>query len=163
MDGDKPKKSRDSGKTIAILTLVLLLVVAGVVVVAFDVFEIFKEPQDLELTTKYSKISPQAAYALINKTTKNLTILDVRSCKCNYNSGHIGDSTNDPPTFEAIHNTNYIYFYNTTCDFIIYDNHGTDEDVATDFCQNLLGHVYGDIYKLEGGYYAWKDAGYPTI
>jgi len=49
--------------------------------------------------------------------------------------------------------------YNSTEDILVYSKDGT---VGEDFCQDITGHVYGEIYNIDGGYNAWVAAGFPV-
>ena len=106
-----------------------------------------KEPS---YTTSFTHINPDSAQTISNSKI-NLTIVDVRSCKCSYDKGHIPD---------AIWNKYPEEFYNVTNDLLIYC---ADGSISKTFCENLVNHTYGSIYYLEGGINAWKQAGYETI
>jgi rhodanese-related sulfurtransferase len=56
-------------------------------------------------------------------------------------------------------NINPLVHFNTTENLLIYSKNGTVAE--EDFCKVLVNHVYGKIYNLEGGFDAWKEAGYP--
>lgn len=102
----------------------------------------------------YTNISVVEAYDLINTTTDiNLSIIDVRGLEgcgtCQFkNKGHLPG---------AVLNSNPVSLFNTTAIFIIYSVDGT---VGANFSQQLINYVYGMIYNLEGGFQAWKDAGF---
>ena len=49
------------------------------------------------------------------------------------------------------------WFYETENITLVYSRDG---EVGKDFCQELVGHVYGKIYNLEGGWDAWNSAGF---
>lgn len=98
-------------------------------------------------TTFFTDVSPEEAYEIIS-TSVNITIIDIRGCKCDYNKGHI------PTANWSLHATQ---FYNTTNDLLIYDQDGTN---STEFCEKLVNHTYGAIYRLKGGIDAWIAAGY---
>jgi rhodanese-related sulfurtransferase len=100
------------------------------------------------ITTSYSFISPDDAHQFIVSTTHNLTIIDMRSCKCKYDGEHIPG---------AIWNVNPMSFYNTTNDLLVYDELGAENIL---FCKDLVNHTYGKILCLRGGIDAWKSAGY---
>jgi len=100
-----------------------------------------------EYTTSYQNVSAKEAYELI-QNNPNLIIVDVRGCKCSYNDEHIPN---------AIWDTNPRDFYGTKNDLLIYCQTGV---TSVEFCEKLVGHVYGKIYNLKGGIQAWKAAGY---
>ena len=92
------KKPREKILTIVLITLIL---VAAIFLLYFNIFS----GQNIkQLTTTYSGISPNNAYDLIN-TTKNLVIIDMRSCKCNYEKNRLPG---------AIWDINPRSFYNST-------------------------------------------------
>ena len=147
---------------IAVLVLVMLMATSCVFVFAFDIFHIMpgnnkNVDTSPQITTEYSAISAEAAYDFINTTTHTLTIIDVRDCKCSYNTAHIGA----PPYFEAIHSINWENYYNTTDDILVYDDAGDNE--AIEFCGNLVNHTYGKLFYLENGFSAWSQAQYPQV
>ena len=157
---EKPLKSRDSGKLIAISILVVILVIAGVFVIAFDVFNLSSntaKDTGPKLTTTYTGVTIDEAYDLIN-TTNNLTIIETRSCRCKYTAGHIAD----PPLFESIHEPNWLVYNNTDAKLLVYDANGKLEAVT--YCDEMVNQTfYGDIYYIIGGFNAWYNAGYPTV
>ena len=103
-------------------------------------------------TTSFSNIAPSEAYDLINDSS-NLKVVDIRGLEgcssCQFNKGHL-------PSAEL--NSNPMSLYNLTKDVLVYSKNGA---VGDDFCQDIVDHVYGKIYNLEGGYNAWVAAGYP--
>ena len=101
-------------------------------------------------TATYTGISPENASNLIN-SSDNIIIVDVRSCKCNYDKGHLPDAT---------WNIDPLSFFNETRDLLIYDN---NLESCIDFCNALVNNTYVAIYYLEGGINAWIRAGYPTV
>ena len=159
-------ESKKNLTIIAVLVLVMLIAVSCVFVFAFDIFDIMPGNNNNnnknvdtspQITTEYSALSAEAAYDFINTTTHNLTIIDARDCKCNYDTAHIGA----PPDFEAIHSVNWKTYYNTTDDILVYDNEGDNE--AIEYCENLVNHTYGKLFYLESGYSAWSQANYPFV
>ena len=99
-------------------------------------------------TTSYTAIDPKTAYELVFNNSNLLTIVDIRSCDCDYEEGHIP---------KAIWRTFAPSLYETTSDLLIYCNDG---ELSVTFCEDLLNHTYGAIYYLDGGIEAWIDAGY---
>jgi len=99
-------------------------------------------------TTSYTAIDPKTAYELVFNNSNLLTIVDVRSCDCDYEEGHIP---------KAIWRTYAPSLYETTSDLLIYCNDG---ELSVTFCEQLSGHTYGAIYYLDSGINAWKNAGY---
>jgi rhodanese-related sulfurtransferase len=157
MEEEQPTK--DNEKKIRVILLIILIIISVISIVFLTVHGNWTEQKPIEkrYTSSYTSITAKAAYDFINTTTNNLTIIDVRNCKCNYNKGHIGDI----PLFEAIHNNSWYDYYNTTDDLLIYDTFGNQESI--EFCENLVNHTYGKILHLDGGITAWKNSGFPTI
>jgi len=103
------------------------------------------------LTTSFTSLTAEQAYDLLNSGS-NITIIDCRSCKCHYtNSGHLPN---------AIHRNDVELesLYNLTIDILFYSSASDGESI--EFCQQLINHTYGKLYNLEGGFEAWKEAGY---
>lgn len=100
-----------------------------------------------DYTTSYTTIDPKTAYELVFNDSNPLTIVDIRSCDCDFDEEHIPD---------AIWQVNPTLLYNTTNDILIYCQDGLS---SVTFCKDLLNHTYGAVYVLEGGINAWKNAG----
>ena len=159
MDEAKPDKKENSKfEIIATIALVVLLVVStGYLAMSFTRVEQQIEANENTggYTSYYTNVTAEAAYNLINTTT-NLTIIDCRGLEgcgqCQFkNGGHLeGATLNDNPTSLC----------NSTNDILVYSKDGT---VGATFCENLVGHVYGKIYNLEGGFNAWTEKGYKII
>jgi len=150
MDTDQPDV-KENKKLERIVTIVLvLIIVIALIFLSTDFFWANKSNLSNEgtITTSYSFIFPETAYEFMKNTNHNLTIVDMRSCKCKYDGEHIPG---------AIWNVNPISFYNTTDDLLVYDELGVDN---IGFCENLVNHTYGKILCLQGGIEAWKNAGY---
>ena len=140
--------------TIVKIVFVILIVFASVYV-ATPYF--FSEPTELKYTTSYKNISPEAAYNIINKTS-NLVIIDCRGLE---GCGSCQIKKEGRLDFDFVYlNQNPYIHYNTTENLLIYSKNGTVGE--EDFCKILVDHVYGKIYNLDGGFDAWKDAGYPV-
>jgi len=148
----KTNKKEKTFITISVLILTILII-SGLTY-AFYFTE--QKPNEPVFTSSYENITPVQAYELINKsrdTEYNLTVIDCRGLEgcssCQFNHGHLP---------EAVLNSNYLTLYNSTNDILVYSRDGT---VGASFCENLTGHVYGKIYNLDGGYYAWSS--YPNF
>jgi len=105
------------------------------------------------LTTTYQNITVPQAKTLI-ATTQNLSVVDVRGLEgcgqCQFNKGHLPNATRiEDPTV----------FYNSTCDILVYSVEGS---VGARFCDELMNHVYGNVYNLEGGWTAWENYAEPV-
>jgi rhodanese-related sulfurtransferase len=107
-----------------------------------------EEQEKPNYTTSYTAIDPKTAYELVFNNSNPLTIVDIRSCDCDYEEGHIP---------KAIWQTFAPSLYETTSDLLIYCNDG---ELSVTFCEDLLSHTYGAIYYLDGGIESWIDAGY---
>ena len=145
--------TKDSEKKIQVILIIVLVIISVSSVLWLTLISGLLEQELTEpvLTTTYSSISPQDVVGLVNSSDNSTIIVDCRTCKCNYNKGHLPNAT---------WTINPEDFYNTTKDLLVYDNHG---EKSTQFCQNLTGHVYGAIYYLEGGMDAWKEGTYPVV
>jgi rhodanese-related sulfurtransferase len=147
---------QDDRKTSIILIVVLIAIMVSLSLLYIFVENPFGQNIDgntSKFTTSYQNVSPEDAYHIIN-TTNNLTIIDCRGLEgcsiCQYkNDGHLAG---------AIRNDNPISLYNSTNDILVYSKDGS---VGENFCSDLVGHVSGNIYNLEGGFNAWKEADYP--
>ena len=153
MDTTQPN-IKESKKLEKIVAIILVLIIAfAVIYLSIDSFWKNKSntPNKIEYTRYYYFLLPENAYSFINTTTHNLTIVDMRSCKCKYNGGHLPNAT---------WNVNPTSFYNTTDDLLIYDENGAE---SIEFCENLVNHTYGKIICLQGGIEAWKNEGYEVV
>jgi len=147
--------SRNKEKTfITISVLILVIIVISGLTYAFYFAE--NGPDEPVFTSTYVNITPVQAYDLINKsnnTDYNLSVVDCRGLEgcstCQFNHGHLPG---------AVLNSNYETLYNSTNDILVYSRDGT---LGASFCENLTGSVYGKIYNLDGGYYAWSS--YPNF
>ena len=157
MDEIQPTKgTKKSELLVAIVLIVICVIAAAALVITFTWTEnssTGQEPTGTQYASFYTNISAQTAYDLIN-VTSNLTVIDCRGLEgcsqCQFNKGHLPG---------AQLNMNSLTLYNSTNDILVYSKDGT---VGAGFCQELVGHVYGEIYNLDGGYEAWTSAGYPT-
>lgn len=159
MDEKHPKKN-DKRFSIFLTVLLAFIIIVAVVVFAYSngFFSNGETNNIPTYTTTFQNITSKEAYNLIN-ITENLTVIDCRGregCShCQFNRGHLpGAELNDNPITLYQNESDY---QNTT-DILVYSVNGS---VGVDFCTELLGHVYGKIYNLEGGYEAWVIAGYP--
>jgi len=159
MDEAQPQKK--DRKVIFVTILLVFIIIVAVAIFAFsnDIFSDNENNNVPTYTTTFQNITVKEAYNLIN-ITENLTVIDCRGLEgcshCQFNRGHLpGAELNDNPITLYQNESNY---QNTT-DILVYSVNGT---VGADFCLDLLGHVYGKIYNLNGGYEAWVAAGYPT-
>jgi len=139
--------------TIVIIVFVILIAFASVYV-ATPYF--FSEPTEIRYTSSYKNISAEAAYNLINKTN-NLVIIDCRGLE-GCGSCQIKQEGRLDFDFVFLNQNPYVH-YNTSENLLIYSKNGTVGE--EDFCKVLVNHVYGKIYNLDGGFYAWKESGYP--
>ena len=132
----------------AILIIILVAISISAVSLLILLYEPIQGSTELVYTTTFRGIDPYNTSKLIN-TNEHLVIVDIRSCKCDYNKGHLPN---------AIWNTNPHSFDNETNDLLIFDRNGSK---SIEFCEKLVGHTYGALYYLEGGMLAWRVAKYP--
>jgi rhodanese-related sulfurtransferase len=148
MGTDQPKKNTE--KTFRIIMAVLL---AAIIILSVIFVFIYDQSDDVKTYSEtFTNISVHQAYNLINNTP-GLMIIDCRGmdgCSdCQYKKGHLeGSELND----------NHLLYYNTTSDLLVYSKDGENGSI---FCSRLVGHVYGKIYNMEGGYLEWVAEGYP--
>jgi rhodanese-related sulfurtransferase len=149
---DEIQSPGGTGKRLQLILIITVVIVSCIALVAaaflFEVFE--QEPAGPFITTTYSSVTPENA-SILAANNESVIIIDVRSCKCNYNKEHLPN---------AIWNTDWTTFYNETKDILVYDS--TDFG-SMNFCEQLINKIYGEIYYLQGGINAWKEAGYDTI
>lgn len=94
--------------------------------------------------TIYENISVCGAKDLISSNQNLIIIYCQGGCKCSFKSVKINN---------AVWATKATGYYNSTNDFLIYDKSGSSKSI--NYCEGLIGHVYGNIYRLEGGYVSW--------
>ena len=150
-------------KKILIIVLFLLLVGVGVYYF-FNSEEVMNTPEinmedeegtevdeDMETENTYMDVTPQQAKTLTEET-ENLVILDVSN---RYNEGHIPGAINyyvgDGSLDEAIPTLDKDVPYLVYCHV---------ESVAIVGAQKLIDAGFSEVYRLEGNYSAWVDAGY---
>ncbi len=133
------------------ITILILLGAAAVAFLTISALQTAQKNNITGYTQTYKNVTIEEAYNLINKsqnTEYNLTIIDCRGLEgcsvCQYKHGHIPG---------AVRNDNPITLYNLTDDILVYSVNGT---VGAQFCEDLMNHVYGKVYNLEGGWNAWK-------
>lgn len=154
MDEQKPvEKGKNKIEKIATFALIIIFLIA--LTFLFIYFIQTTQYQEITYTTSYTNVTVDVAYNIIN-TTSNLTIIDCRGLEgcgtCSFkNEGHLK---------AAVLNSNAETLYNCTDDILVYSVDGT---VGASFCQELINHVYGKIYNLDGGINAWKDHKYPLF
>ena len=155
MDKASPKKVKgNSLESIVAIALVIITIIASIYLLYPTFFPDSQNNFYEGYAQNYTNISVAEAYDIINTTTDmNLSIIDVRGLEgcgsCQFkNKGHLPG---------AVLNSNPDSLFNSTAIFIVYSVDGT---IGANFSQQLVNHVYGKIYNLEGGFEAWQDAGY---
>ncbi len=155
MDKASPKKEKgNSLESIVVIVLVIITIIASIYLLYPSFFPDSQNTIYEGYAQNYTNISVAEAYDIMNTTTDmNLSIIDVRGLEgcgtCQFkNKGHLPG---------AVLNSNPNSLFNSTAVFIIYSVDGT---VGANFSQDLVNHVYGKIYNLEGGIEAWREAGF---
>ncbi len=142
-------EDRNFARILVSLCFIFILVVCGVIVLYDEYFPIDDNDNGSEsmYATIYKNVSVCEAKDLIT-SSQNLTIIYCQGgCKpCSWKNLKI-----DSSAFWATGTKSY---WNSTNDFLIYDKFGGNKSV--DYCERLLGHVYGNVYRLNGGYESWK-------
>jgi len=156
MGKNKPKKR--NGKRLEILMAIVLITITAIAVIYLLQYPDQKDQsQDniIRYTQFYTNISVQTASDLINSsinTSYNLSVIDCRGLEgcssCQFNKGHLPG---------AVLNSNPDSLLNETEDILVYSVNG---DVGADFCEQLVGIVYGNIYNLKGGFTVWDAEGF---
>jgi len=139
-----------SRKKLQVILIIAIVVISSGAVIGITLsLELTNQgPTGPVITKTYSGITAENASILANDET--IIIVDVRSCKCRYNSAHLPNATWE---------TDWTIYYNETKDILVYDD---DETESIQYCEQLINHTYGAIYYLKGGINSWKNAGYPT-
>lgn len=162
--GEKSKNKEKLFIYISAILIVLILSLGGIyLVLSWTNSQLDDSPT---LAVEYQNISASKAHQIYTSRNTsdyegiNLTIIDVRrfdySCNCQlhpkYEEGRLpGAILDENPIAED--------YYNITSDLLIYTQDGINER-GLEFCKALIGHVYGKIYFLKGGYEAWEENGY---
>ena len=151
--GTKIKKGNLPELIVAIV-LVIITIIASIYLLYPNFFQDSQNNLFEGYVQSYTNISVADASELLNTSTDmNISVIDVRGLEgcgsCQFkNKGHLPG---------AVLNSNPDSLFNSTGIYIIYSVDGT---VGANFSQQLVNHVYGKIYNLEGGFEAWRDAGY---
>ena len=146
---------KKGNKIETIVTIVFVIIVAFASIYVAIPY-LFTGETEVKYTSVYKNIGPESAYNLINKTN-NLIIIDCRGLE---GCGSCQIKSEGRLDFDFVYlNENPYIHYNTTENILVYSKDGTVAE--EDYCKILVNNVYGKIYNLEGGFYAWKDAGYP--
>jgi len=154
---NKPSNVQKKRNRVDILVTIVFVVIVLVAAVYVSMAYLFPEENELKYTSKYKNIDAEAAYNLINNS-KNLVIIDCRGLE---GCGPCQIKKDGRLDFDFVYlNENPYVHYNTTENLLIYSKDGTVAE--EDFCNIIVNHVYGKIYNLEGGFDAWKVAGYPV-
>jgi len=155
---------KDVGKKLRIImaSLLGLIIILALIVVYLNSQPGYTQEYHEKLPANVSNLlfNVYDINSTINETTAdynldrvNLIIIDARGLEgcseCQYKQGHLPGAIRD----QSAQN-----YYNTTQDILVYSKDGEN---GTLFCSWLVGHVYGNIYNLEGGYEAWLAEGYP--
>jgi len=104
------------------------------------------------MTNVYNDVSPKEAKLMIEENP-NLIIIDVSPI---WHKGHLPGSVNYPwgnGSFEKA-----VPLWDVEKMFLIYC-HGDAPAIAA--AEHLIENDFKHVYRLEGNYGAWKDAGYP--
>jgi len=152
--------TNDKSEKTYVFLLSLILIVIIILSVLFFAFSNNQDGNNSSsklYQSEYYNISVAEAYDLINESengTINLVITDIRQLEpegcsdCEFKRGHL-------PYAKRIINKNL--FNDTENVTLVYSRYG---ELGAEFCMELVGTVYGDIYNLEGGWDAWDTAGF---
>ena len=147
-----PEKNGKLPEMLVAIALIIITIIASMYLLYPTIFPDSQNDLYEGYAQFFTNISATEAYNLMNTTT-NLSIIDVRGLEgcgpCQFkNQGHLPG---------AVLNNNPDSLFNTTADILVYSKDGI---VGANFSQDLVNHVYGKIYNLDGGIQAWRDAGY---
>jgi len=167
MADQDPEKNGKTLRIIISIIFVSIIVLVGIYVIFFMQGGILGDEIPV-IATEYENITADKAYEIFSKynssmAENNLIIIDARvlykscpSCLDSlYRVGHIPGAILD----KTLDSEAYYQDLNQSADILVYNQE--DSSKTESFCNHLVGHVYGNIYNLEGGYNAWKNAGYP--
>ena len=115
------------------IVLVIIVIVVMLLLAAFMESPNFFNPQPCYIT-----VTKAESLEIYHRT--DFTVVDTSECKCTYNYGALP---------RAIWCNNPAILYNETGVFLIYGEN------AISFCEQLDGHVIGDIYYYPGTYESW--------
>jgi len=160
-------------KKLSIIAIIILLLIS---IFAIAYFLFYMEDNNSNqnvvpvLATGYENITAEKAYDLVLKSNDtannyNLIIIDARivdySCPTclnnHYKNGHLPGAILDKKLDAKV----YYQDLNETSDILVYNEEDSSKTEILSFCEELVGHVYGNIYILEGGISSWTGAGYP--
>jgi rhodanese-related sulfurtransferase len=128
-----------------------LWIILGLIVIAVIIYLVVSVPQETVQETGYTDISATEASALINENP-SLTIIDVSP---DYDEGHLPGAVNyylgDGSLDAAIPTLDPNAMYLVYCHF---------ESASRQGAQALVDAGSTNVYRLEGDYSAWVNAGY---
>ncbi len=127
----------------------------------FSLIIAFSEPINVrsvntQLLQNYLTINVSEAKELIENET-DLFLLDVRT-ESEYNEGYIEGATLIP--HDQIENQSEKLPSNKSRPILVYCRSGTRSAIAS---STLVSLNYTAVYNMDGGFLAWKDAGYPYL
>ena len=133
--------------TISILVIVAVAIFSLILVYYFQAGDMGEQNE-----TAYIDVSPEEAKNLID-ANPNLIVIDVSP---HYNQGHLpgavhyylGDGSLDGAIPSLDPNGEYLVYCHI-------------DSVAIAGAQRLIDSGFSTVYRLEGNYGAWRDAGYP--
>jgi len=130
-----------------IFAVILLLIVAGILFIVGLMAVVNPEIFRPALTTSYENISVIQAHKILDMNdTKVIDIRGLEGCgTCQFNKGHLPG---------ALRYTDPTELYNLSNTLLIYSVNGIKGEW---FCEQLMGHVYGKVYNLAGGWNAWTN------
>ena len=137
-----------NGRNLKIFPILIIFIIGigSVAVIALSINDSNENINSSE-TKSYTSMSVEKLNSLLYENY-NLLIIDIRGCKCSWEKSHIPSAIWQPKASEL---------YNSAIDLVIYNQNGTD---SKEFCEELVGRVYCEIYYLEGGFDSWVSKGY---
>ena len=147
------------------LKIISLVLIALIILSAFYIITtgINTSEDNKNYQERIIYLTADEAWELMNNTD-TLYVIDVRSCKCNFDDYTL---TKDTIYVKYLHPEEFYNSteYDLTYDILVYDNLGNDTytNQSNYFCQEVIKsrRVSGTVYCLEGGISAWRDKDYP--
>lgn len=113
--------------------------------------EVAEEVVEEEAVAEYTDVTPEEALELI-ESTPDIIIIDVSPA---YADGHLPGAINHPVGDGSFDEA--LAYFEKDKTYLIYC-HGDDPSIEAS--EKLVEAGFMDVYRLEGNYSAWVDAGY---
>ncbi|QUH22443.1 rhodanese-like domain-containing protein [Methanobacterium alkalithermotolerans] len=132
--------------------LVLLVLISGLVMISGCTTNNVNTTNETGIPG-YMDVTPAEAQVLINNTP-DIVIIDASP---KFDEGHLPGAVNYPVSDGSLDNA--IPTLNKNDTYLVYCH---VDSVAIEGAQKLVDAGFTKVYRLEGNYQAWVDAGYPV-